>query len=391
MVEQKIIDELLTRGTVDVIVRDDLEKKLKSGKKLRVKLGIDPTGSRLHIGRGVVLRKLRKFQDAGHQIVLIIGDFTGIVGDASDKDCERPRLTLEKVKENMKTYLPQIGRILNVEKCEIRYNSEWLGKLNFAEIADLAQEFSVAEMLDRDNFSKRFKSGKRISLHEFLYPLMQGQDSVAVKSDLEIGGTDQLFNLLAGRTLQKSAEQVPQNVLTLKLIEGTDGRKMSTSWGNTIFLDEPPNEMFGKIMSIPDELMEKYFEVLTDENLAEMKKLISKNPRDAKVKLGKSIVAWLHGGKEADAAEQDFVQKFVKKEVPDEMCKISVGKSEIGILELLAKICKFCGSNSDARRLVQQGAVSIDGEKVVDPNFIVKISGEKILKSGKRNWAKIVR
>ncbi|MCF7846592.1 MAG: tyrosine--tRNA ligase [Candidatus Gracilibacteria bacterium] len=391
MVEQKIIDDILSRGTVDVIVREDLEKKLKAGKKLRIKLGIDPTGSRLHIGRGVVLRKLKQFQEAGHQIVLIIGDFTGIVGDASDKDSERPRLTLEKVKENMKTYLPQIARVLDVDKCEVRYNSEWLGKLNFAEIADLAQEFSVAEMLDRENFSNRFKAGKRISLHEFLYPLMQGQDSVAIRADVEIGGTDQLFNLLAGRTLQKAAGQEPQNVMTLKLIEGTDGRKMSTSWGNTIYLDEEPKEIFGKVMSLPDALMQKYFEMFTDEDLEEIKKQIAKNPRDAKVRLAKDIVTWLHDKKSADAAEQDFVQKFVKREVPDEMCTFSVKTDEIGVLDLIAKTCQFCSSTSEARRLVQQGAVSIDGEKITDPNALIQISGKHILKCGKRNWGKIVR
>ena len=244
-------------------------------------------------------------------------------------------------------------------------------------------------MLDRENFSNRYKAGKRISLHEFLYPLMQGYDSVAIKADLELGGTDQLFNLLAGRTIQRAADQEPQNILTTKLSEGTDGRKMSTTYGNTIYLDEEPNEMFGKIMSIPDELMIKYFEMLTDEDLKEVKKLISKSPRDAKVHLARSIITWLHDAECAKLAENDFVQKFVKKEVPDEMPEFSVGKSEIGILDLISQVTKLADSNSEARRLVTGNGVSWDGERVTDPRTTLQVSGEHVLKVGKRKFGKI--
>lgn len=386
---EKALHNLLTRGVEDVIVREDLEKKLQSGKKLRIKLGIDPTGSRLHIGRAVPLRKLREFQQLGHTLVLIIGDFTGMVGDASDKDSERPMLTREQVENNMKDYLPQLGKVIDIQKCEVHYNSEWLSKLDFYEISKLAQNFSVAEMLDRDNFSKRYKGEKRISLHEFLYPLMQGYDSVAIHSDVEVGGTDQLFNILAGRTLQKAFDQTPQNVMTFGLLEGTDGRKMSTSWGNTIFLDDTPKEMFGKVMSIPDTLIMKYVELCTDEDLDEMAQFTKEDPRNAKVKLAKSIIRFYHDDAAADMAEQDFVTKFVKKDVPDEMPEFSVSDSEIGILNLISQVCGFTKSNSDARRLVQGGAVTLNGEKVSDPNFVVHIEDNMILKAGKRNWGRI--
>lgn len=386
---EKEIENLLTRGVENIIVKEDLEKKLMSGKKLRIKLGIDPTGSRLHIGRAVPLRKLRAFQEKGHQIVLIIGDFTGIVGDASDKDSERPMLTREKVTENMKDYLPQLGRVIDIDQCEIHYNSQWLSKLDFYEISKLAQNFSVAEMLDRDNFSKRYKSGKRISLHEFLYPLMQGYDSVAVKSDVEVGGTDQLFNVLAGRTLQKAFDQAPQNIMTFKLLEGTDGRKMSTSWGNTIYLDDAPKEMFGKVMSLPDNLMMKYFELCTDEDLEEMKKFTEKDPRNAKVHLAKSIITFYHNDSLAQEAEKDFVTKFVKKDVPEDIPVFEITEKSIPILTLLTQVCGFASSNSQARRLIEQGAVSLDGEKCTDPQAEIPLQGEMILKAGKRNWGRI--
>jgi tyrosyl-tRNA synthetase len=388
--KNKDIHDLLTRSVVDATF-EGLKKRIESGHPLRIKLGIDPTGSRLHIGRAVPLRKLRKFQELGHKIVLIIGDFTGLVGDASDKNAERPMLDRRQVESNMKNYVNQLGLVIDIDKCELRYNSEWLAPLDFYDIAKLAQNFSAAEMLDRDNFSKRFKAGKRISLHEFLYPLMQGYDSVEIKSDVEIGGTDQWFNLLAGRTLQRSAKQKPQEVMTLDLLEGTDGRKMSTSWGNTIYLDEKPNEMFGKIMSIPDTLIVKYFELCTDEDLNEMKKLTKKNPRDAKVHLAKTIIEFYHDKASADSAEQDFITKFVKKEVPDEMPEFKVGKSEIGILELITDVTKFSPSKSEARRLVQQGGVTFDDKKIDDPNATVKIAGGEVLKVGKRKFGKITK
>lgn len=379
---------LFGRGVVDFIGKSEIEKKLKAGKRLRVKLGIDPTGARLHIGRGVVLRKLRQFQDAGHQVVLIVGDFTGIVGDASDKDTERPMLTREKVKENMKEYLPQIGRMLDMDKCEVHYNSEWLAELDFYEISKLAQNFSVAEMLDRDNFSKRYKAGKRISLHEFLYPLMQGYDSVAIKSDIEMGGTDQLFNLLAGRTLQSAAEQDKQACLTMKLIEGTDGRKMSTSWGNVIYIDEAPNEMFGKAMSMADDVMLKYFEVYTDEDLEEMKDLIQKDPRNAKIRLAKDLVELFHNAEAAEVAEIDFVQKFVKKEIPDDISEYRC-ISPIDVIKLLTQTTGFAVSNSEARRLIQGGGVSINSQKITDPTEAITVTDGDVLKVGKRKFARL--
>ncbi len=388
--KNKEIETLLSRGVMDVIVREDLEKKISSGKVLRIKLGIDPTGSRLHIGRAVPLRKLRTLQNLGHKIVLIIGDFTGQVGDASDKEAERPMLSEEKVKENMKSYKKYFGKFLDIDKCEVHYNSEWLGKLNFHDICKLADHFSVAEMLDRDNFSKRYKEGKRISLREFLYPLMQGYDSIAIRADIEIGGNDQLFNLLAGRTLQRAFGQEPQNIMTFQLLEGTDGRKMSTTWGNAIYIDDEPNEMFGKIMSIPDSLLMRYFEMCTDEDLSEMKKFAKNDPRNAKVHLAKCIVTEYHSSAAADAAEKDFETKFVKKEVPENIPEFKILQKEIGILELIAH-CKFAPSNSEARRLIQGGGVTLDGEKISDPNAIIKITNAHILKVGKRQWAKIIK
>ncbi len=383
-------DELLTRGVHTVLVKEDCEAKLQRKKPLRIKFGIDPTGSRLHIGRAVPLRKLREFQSLGHTIVLIIGDFTGIVGDASDKDTERPMLSREQVQENMRNYTAYLGKILDIEKCEIHYNSSWLSKLDFYDISRLAQNFSVSEMLDRDNFSKRHKAGKRISLHEFLYPLMQGYDSVAIQSDIEIGGSDQLFNVLAGRTLQKSFDQEPQNVITLNILEGTDGRKMSTSWGNTIYLDDEPQEMFGKIMSIPDTLLFNYFELCTDEPLQQVQQWITENPRDAKARLAKNIIAFYHSQEEADGAEQDFITKFVKKETPDTMPLFVTTENQIGILDLLTQVCGFTASNSEARRLVTGGGVSIDGEKIENPQLLVLISNTpKVIKAGKRNWGRV--
>jgi len=390
------ITDILTRGVTNTIVADELKAMLNSGKPLRIKLGIDPTGPKLHLGRVVVLRKLRAFQKMGHQIVLIIGDFTALVGDASDKDSERPMLTREDIEENMKHYLPQIGRVLDMENVEVRYNSEWLAPLGFYEIAKLAQKFSVAEMLDRDNFSNRYKNGKRISLHEFLYPLMQGYDSVAVRADIELGGNDQLFNLLAGRTLQKGYDQKPQCVITTELIEGTDGRKMSTSWGNAIYLEDEANDMYGKVMRITDELIVKYFINCTEVSMEEITRmqdamLEGANPRDMKARLAKEIVRLYHGDAAADAAEQDFITKFVKHETPEDIPTFTVVVDKINIVELLTDITHFASSKSEARRLIEGGGVSVDGTKITSHDHQVNVTDGKILKVGKRKFGALVR
>ncbi len=392
MIDNKLISKLLDRGTADVIIRKELESKLQSGKKLRVKLGIDPTGFDLTLGHAVVLRKLKQFQDAGHQVVLIFGTFTGRIGDPTGKSQTRTALTEDDIRKNMKTYKDQAGKILDISKCEIHENGTWLSPMNFENILQLAGTFTVSQMLEREMYQERIKSGKEINLVEFFYPLMQGYDSVEIQSDLELGGTDQLFNNLAGRKIQEKYGQKPQHVLTVPILVGTDGHdKMSKSLGNYIALNDSAVNMFGKTMSIPDEVMMNYFELCTDIDLSVAEKKIKESPRNAKVFLAQEIVRLYHGDDAADEALRDFEQKFVKKEVPDEMPEFSVGKSEIGILELITAVCKFTKSNSDARRLVQQEAVMFDGEKVTDPNVMIQISGEHVLKVGKRNWGKIVQ
>ncbi|MEA2088620.1 MAG: tyrosine--tRNA ligase, partial [Patescibacteria group bacterium] len=393
--EQKI-KELLNRGTVDLIVKKDLEEKLKSGKKLRIKYGIDPTGPKIHLGRASTMQKLAKFQELGHKIVLIVGDFTAQIGDSSDKTKERPMLTYKEIKKNMENYLPQIGRIFDVKKAEVHYNSEWLGKLNYFDICNQADNFSIAQILDRDNFSKRYKEGVRISLREMLYPLMQGYDSVAIKSDIEIGGSDQLFNILAGRVLQKAYNQKPQDIITFKLMDGTDGRKMSTSWGNIICITDQPNDIYGKIMSIKDELIIQYFELATDIPTREIKKMNDNlknekiNPRDLKMNLGCEIVSMYYSKKEAEKAEQHFKNIFQKHQTPDKIKIFKVKIKKINIIDLLIK-SKLCVSKSDARRMILQGGVKIDNKKITDSNKIIEINKEgKILQKGKRNFIKII-
>ena len=390
MKDNQLISTLLDRGTADVIVRKELEQKLSSGKKLRVKLGIDPTGFDLTLGHAVVLRKLKQFQDAGHQVVLIFGTFTGRIGDPTGKSQVRTALTEAAIRANMKTYKEQAGKILDISQCEIHENGTWLSPMNFEHILELAGTFTVSQMLEREMYQERIKAGKEINLVEFFYPLMQGYDSVEVHSDLELGGTDQLFNNLVGRKIQEKFGQVPQNVLTVPILVGTDGvEKMSKSLGNYIALNDSATEMFGKTMSIPDTVMLNYFELCTDVDLEIAEEKIKESPRNAKVFLAQEIVRLYHGDEAAEEALRDFEQKFVKKEVPDEMPEFSIGKSEIGILELISSVCGFAKSNSDARRLVQQGAVTWDGEKITDPNAVIQIAEEHVLKVGKRNWGKI--
>ncbi|MBU4375636.1 tyrosine--tRNA ligase [Patescibacteria group bacterium] len=390
------IKELLTRGVVDVIVKKSLEKKLMSGKQLRIKHGVDPTGPKIHLGRASTLRKLAKFQELGHKVVLIIGDFTALIGDASDKDEERPMLTRAQVKENMKGYLKQMGNIFNIEKAEIHYNSEWLSKLNYYDICRQANAFSAAQILDRDNFSKRFKAGERISLREMFYPLMQGYDSVAIKSDIEIGGSDQLFNVLAGRELQRLYKQEPQDIITFKLMDGIDGRKMSTSWGNVICVVEDPKDIYGKIMSMRDEIIAQYFELATDISLSEIKKYEQEmkankiNPRDLKMKLAREIVRIYHGDKKAKQAEEHFIKTVQKKEAPDEVRSKKLEVRSMNIINLLMEV-KLVGSKGEARRLIAQNGIKVDGKIVEDANREIKISKkEMLLQRGKRQFVKVI-
>lgn len=395
--DKKKIEDLLTRGVVDVIVKKDLEEKLKSGKKLRIKYGIDPTGPKIHLGRASTMRKLAKFQELGHQVVLIVGDFTAQIGDASDKTNERPMLTDKQVKENMKNYLPQIGRIIDIEKAEVRYNSEWLGKLSYSDICRQADNFSVAQILDRENFSKRIKEGTRISLRELLYPLMQGYDSVAIKADIEIGGSDQLFNVLAGRELQRDYGQEAQNIITFKLLDGTDGRKMSTSWGNIICITDDADSIYGKIMSMRDELIIQYFELCTDvplEKIKEMETEIAKNkinPRDLKMMLAREIIKIYHNEKSAFEAEENFKNVFQKKEIPDEVPEYEMKEKNINILDLLVKT-DLAKSKGEARRLIEQKGIKIDGK--VENNSVreINIGADEILvQKGKRYFIRVKR
>jgi len=388
----KKIKELLTRGVEEVINEKDLEKKLKSGQKLRVKLGIDPTSPNLHLGRAVPLLKLRDFQELGHQVIFIVGDFTGVVGDTSDKDSERPMMLPAVIKQNMKDYVKQAGKILDIRKCEVKYNSRWLKKLTYDKIGEQANLFSVAEFVARENIKKRMDDGKRVSLREMLYPLMQGYDSVAVKSDVEVGGTDQRFNLLAGRELQKYFKQEPQNIIMGSLLEGTDGRKMSSSWGNVINLIDEPNDMFGKVMSIPDELIIRYFTLATRVPLDDIVGIESQlksgaNPRDVKAKLAREIVKLYHSEAEARKAEEAFDRQFRDKQAPEDMPEVKIEDQRSKIEDLLVDT-KLVSSKAEARRMVEQGAVRIDGQKVESVQDVEVRSG-MIIQVGKRKFVRI--
>ena len=380
--DEKKIDNLLERSVVEVISKEDLKKKLLSGKRLNIKFGMDPTSPNLHLGRAVILWKLKDFQDLGHNIILLLGDFTGTVGDTSDKESERPMLDIELVRKNMETYEKQASKILDMNKVKVVKNSKWLGKLGFAEIGKLADAFSVNEFLQRELIKKRLEKGSRISLREFLYPLMQGYDSVELNADVEIGGTDQRFNILAGRTLQKLYNQEPQSVLILgPMLEGTDGRKMSSSWGNTINLLDNSDEMFGKIMASNDELIEKYFIHATRIPKEEISKILRMQPRDAKIILGEKIVEVYHTKEHAQKAKENWITQFSEKKIPENIKEFSFSNG-IKIIEIL-KETDFVKSNREARRKIDEGAVQIDGQKVTD--YFSKISqGEKILKLGKK-------
>lgn len=393
MTKDEIIKDLLSRGVTNVIEEKHLEAALKSGDKLKIKLGIDPTGSKIHIGRAFTLWKLRQFQELGHKIILIIGDFTGQIGDASDKQAERQVLSEAEVRENMKTYAKQFGRILDMRKVELHHNNEWLGKMKAGDLVREAMSFTVAQMIERDNFEDRFKAKKPIGLHEILYPIFQGYDSVAIKADVEIGGNDQLFNLLAGRVMQKKYGQKPQDILTFDLLEGTDGRKMSTSYGNCIYIEDEPNDMFGKVMSIRDELIGRYLLMATDLPLAEVKKIEKglaggKNPRDIKVRLAFEVVKRYHGEKAAVSAAADFEQKFVKRETPDEMPEVKLTYLTQPLVDVLVET-KLTTSKSEARRLLEQGGVKVDGAVIGDREAVIDPVKGMVIQVGKRKFIKV--
>lgn len=391
--EQKI-NELLSRGVEEVIDREDLVKMLRSGKQLRVKLGIDPTSPNLHLGRAIQVLKLKDFQDLGHKAVLIVGDFTGLIGDTSDKDAERPMLDVKTIKQNLKTYKEQIGKIINLSKAEFYFNSKWLAKLTFGEIGELASAFSVNGFIQRDIIKRRLVAGKRVSLHEVLYPIMQGYDSVMVKSDIELGGTDQRFNLLAGRDLQKKFGQKEQNIVMGPLVEGTDGRKMSSSWGNTINLMDAPADMYGKVMSVRDDLIMRYFELMTRtsrEAMREYEKQLKSgvNPKKVKQSLALEIVRMYHGDKAALMAEDAWQKTFSEGAVPTDAKTIKV-KLKIPLVEILMKE-GIVASKTEFRRLIEEGAIRFKGtleeKKIIDPNTLVGEAGA--LRIGKKRFLKI--
>ncbi|MDY4478945.1 MAG: tyrosine--tRNA ligase [[Pasteurella] aerogenes] len=382
----------LKRGVDEVLSEADLIEKLKENRPLKVKLGADPTAPDIHLGHTVVLNKLRQFQQFGHEVIFLIGDFTGMVGDPSGKNTTRPPLSREDVLRNAETYKQQIFKILDPQKTRIVFNSEWLGQLGTEGMIRLASNYTVARMLERDDFKKRFTNNQPIAIHEFIYPLLQGHDSVALEADVELGGTDQKFNLLVGRELQKSAGQKPQVAITLPLLVGLDGeKKMSKSLGNYIGVTEAPNEMFGKIMSISDELMWDWYDLLSFRPLSEIAQLkqevqAGRNPRDVKVLLAKEIIARFHSDAEAEAAEQEFINRFQKGALPDEMPEFTF-EGETGLANLL-KEAGLVESTSEAIRMVKQGGVKIDGEKVEDSKLIIT-SSTAVYQVGKRKFARI--
>ncbi|MDX2318998.1 MAG: tyrosine--tRNA ligase [Moritella sp.] len=393
----QIIDALreIKRGTEEVLVEEELVAKLKEGRPLRIKLGADPTGADLHLGHTVILNKLRQFQDLGHEVIFLIGDFTATVGDPSGKNTTRPPLTREDVLAHAKTYTDQVFKILDKERTRIEFNSTWLNELGAAGMIRLASQQTVARMLERDDFKKRYASGQGIAIHEFMYPLLQGYDSVALKSDVELGGTDQKFNLLMGRELQKAEGQKPQTVIMMPLLVGLDGiKKMSKSANNYIGVTDAPNEMFGKIMSITDDLMWNYFELLSFRPLAEIEKFKADiaahavNPRDVKISLAKEIIARFHDEAAAESAHNDFTQRFSKNAIPDEMPEFDFAVSDAMAIANLLKEAGLVSGTSEAMRMIKQGAVKIDGDKVEDTRF-VPAAGTAVYQVGKRKFARI--
>ncbi len=389
--------KILSRGIIEIIPEEELKEKLensiKENRPLRVKMGADPSAPDLHLGHSVPLRKLRQFQDLGHEVYFLIGDFTGMIGDPTGKSSTRKRLTREEVLQNAETYKKQIFKILDPSKTNVVFNSSWCEKMYFADVLDLTSRYTIARMLERDDFFKRYKENKPISLIEFMYPLIQGYDSVVLKADIEIGGTDQKFNLLVGRELQKEYGQTPQIVMTLPLLEGTDGvNKMSKSLGNYIGISEPPDQMFGKIMSIPDNLIIKYFELLTDVPLEKIKEYEKKmkegeNPRNYKVLLAKTIVAQYYNNLTAEKAYSEFERIFKEKGLPDEIEEFLVPGS-MKIIDIILE-AKVLPSKSEFRRMLQQNAIYVNGERINDENFVISSGNETIIKVGKRKFLKV--
>ena len=383
---------IIQRGTDEILPLDELKTKLEKNKPLRIKLGLDPTAPDLHLGHTVVINKLKQLQDLGHEIIFLIGDFTGMIGDPTGKNVTRKPLTKEEVIENAKTYEEQVFKILDKEKTKIAFNSEWMSKMNSSEMIALASKHTVARMLERDDFSKRYKSNQAISIHEFLYPLVQGFDSVALQADMELGGTDQKFNLLVGRDLQKQSGMEPQVILTMPLLEGLDGvQKMSKSLDNYIGIDETPDSMFGKIMSISDELMWRYLELLSFESLETIESWkqeveAGENPRNIKFRLAEEIISRFHNNEQAKKAQQNFIDRFAKNQTPDEMDEFTFDQG-MKIANLL-KDSNLVSSTSEAFRMIKQGAAKIDGEKINDKDLIPN-KGTSVYQVGKRKFARI--
>ena len=390
-IEQAI--QTIRRGSEELIVEQELRKKLASGRKLRVKLGLDPTAPDLHLGHTVVINKLRDFQQLGHQVQFLIGDFTGMIGDPTGKNQTRPPLTREAILANATTYRDQVFKVLDPARTQILFNSEWSDKLGAEGMIRLAARYTVARLLERDDFNKRFKSGQPIAVHELLYPLMQGYDSVAMKADVELGGTDQKFNLLVGRELQKDYGQEPQCVLTMPLLEGLDGRdKMSKSLGNYVGIAEPPQEMFGKLMSISDQLMWRYMELLSFRPVDAWKAQLDAtgNPRDVKAAFAKEIVARFHSEAAAAAAEEEFAQRFRHGVLPQEMPEVTVQAPADGLpIAQLLKLSQLAASASEAVRAIEQGGVRIDGERVTDRNLRLQPGKTHTVQVGKRKFARV--
>lgn len=392
--------DLIRRGAEEIIPEDSLVEKLetsrKDGKPLNIKLGCDPSRPDLHIGHAVVLRKLRHFQDLGHQAILVIGDFTAMIGDPSGRNKTRPQLTAEDTRVNAQSYVEQARHILDIDSLKIVYNSSWLDAMKFSEVIKLASHYTVARMLERDDFTKRYQAEIPISIHEFLYPLAQGMDSVELNADVELGGTDQKFNLLVGRDLQREYDQEPQVILTLPLLEGTDGvEKMSKSYANHIAITDPPEEMYGKTLSIPDALIEKYFLLAADADEALQSEIQAQlaggaNPRDVKRRLARTLVTLYYDEKQAQIAEAHFDQVFIHKDVPDDIPKYSLDK-EMLIVDILAD-SGTVSSKTEARRMIRQNAVKIDGERCEDIQMVlVPEDNERVIKVGKRRFLKIVK
>lgn len=392
------VDEDFARikaGTAEILLEDELRQRLSSGKTLRIKAGFDPSAPDLHLGHTVLINKLRHFQDLGHTVIFLIGDFTGMIGDPTGKNVTRQPLTREQIAANAKTYAEQIYKILDPAKTEVRFNSEWLNQLSPVDLIQLAATHTVARMLERDDFSKRYKEGSPIAIHEFLYPLLQGYDSVALAADVELGGTDQKFNLLMGRELQKHHGKTPQVVITVPIIEGLDGiKKMSKSLGNYIGITEAPDEMFGKLMSLSDELMWRYIELLSFAPLAEQQRWRDEvkagaNPRDVKIQFAKEIVARFHNAAAAEKAHENFTARFQKGQVPENIEEITINIEKEILLTHILKQAGLCASTSEAMRAIEAGSVRIDGERVEDIKKVMQANTQHVYQVGKRRFARI--